>query len=110
VMSWISLDDALAALHYALFTDELSGPVNAVAPRAVTNREFAATLGRVLRRPAFLRVPAFAIDALFGEMGRLVALGGVEVLPRRLEACGFAFDFPELEPALRHALGSVKPV
>lgn len=105
VMSWISLDDAIAALHHALFDDRLSGPVNMVAPNPVTNEELAATLGRVLHRPAVLRVPAFAIRALFGEMGKLVALGGVRVAPRRLVANDFSFADPELEPALRRVLG-----
>jgi uncharacterized protein len=104
-VSWISLDDSLYAIHHALVAAELAGPVNAVAPRAVTNAELAATLARVLRRPARLRVPPSAIELAFGEMGRLAALGGVEVRPRRLRETGFAFAFPELEPALRHALG-----
>ncbi len=105
VMSWISLDDAIAAIHHALFEEQLSGPVNVVAPNAVTNAELAATIGRVLHRPTVMRVPAFAIRALFGEMGQLVALGGVRVAPARLVKAGFAFEDPELEPALRRVLG-----
>lgn len=105
VMSWISLDDAIAAIHHALFDDRLSGPVNVCAPNPITNDELAATLGRVLQRPAFVRVPAFAIRALFGEMGTLVALGGVRVAPARLVEAGFAFDDPDLEPAVRRVLG-----
>jgi uncharacterized protein (TIGR01777 family) len=104
-LSWISVEDAIASIHHALFADELTGPVNAVAPHPVTNGEFAATLARVLRRPGFLRVPAAAIRVAFGEMGELVALGGVEVVPRRLETSGFTFAFPELETGLRHVLG-----
>jgi uncharacterized protein (TIGR01777 family) len=104
-VSWISVDDTIAAIHHALHTETLAGPLNVVAPRAVDNAELAATLGRVLRRPVVLRVPAAAIDLLFGEMGRLTALGGARVRPRHLAASGFVFDYPELEPALRHTLG-----
>ena len=85
--------------------DRLAGPINIVAPNPVTSEQLAATLGRVLHRPAVIRVPAFAIRALFGEMGTLVALGGVRVAPTRLVEAGFEFDDPELEPALRRVLG-----
>jgi uncharacterized protein (TIGR01777 family) len=104
VMSWISLDDALGAIHGALF-DESTGPINVVAPNAVTNAELAATLGRVLRRPAVLRAPASAVTLVFGEMGELVALGGQRVLPKRLADAGYEFFDPHLEPWLRHVLG-----
>jgi len=108
MLSWISPDDAVYAIHHALFTD-VRGPVNVVAPHPVENREFAATLARVLRRPAVMRVPAKVIELAFGEMGRLVALGGAEVVPRRLGESGYEFAFPELEPALRHSLGRITP-
>jgi uncharacterized protein (TIGR01777 family) len=104
VMSWVSLDDALGAIHGALF-DESTGPINVVAPNAVTNAELAATLGRVLRRPAILRAPASAVTLVFGEMGELVALGGQRVLPKRLADAGYEFFDPHLEPWLRHVLG-----
>ncbi len=74
-VSWISVDDAIGAVHHALFTDELVGPVNAVAPEPVTSRTFAATLGRVLRRPAVLPAPAPALKLLFGEMADTALLG-----------------------------------
>jgi len=105
VVSWISVDDTLAAILRTLFDDALAGPVNVVAPNPVTNAELSATLGRVLRRPALLRVPAAAIRLALGEMGESVALGGVRVAPRRLRDAGFAFDDPTLEPWLRRVLG-----
>jgi uncharacterized protein len=105
VTSWVSLDDTLAAILRALFDDALAGPVNVVAPGPVTSAELAAALGRVLRRPAALRVPAAAIRLAFGELGELVLLGGVRVDPRRLRDAGFAFDDPTLEPWLRRVLG-----
>ncbi len=103
-MSWIALDDLLAAYQFALTSDTLSGPVNAVAPNPVTNREFTKTLGRILRRPTIFPVPTFMIGLLFGEMGRSVLLGSQRVEPARLTAAGFRFQYATLEPALRHIL------
>jgi uncharacterized protein (TIGR01777 family) len=104
-MSWVALDDVIGALHHLLMTESVSGPVNVVAPRAVTSAEFARTLGRVLRRPALLPLPGFAVKAAFGEMGQELLLGGARVIPKRLGESGFRFLHPELEPALRAELG-----
>lgn len=104
-MSWIALADLVAVLEHLALTDELSGPVNAVAPHPVTNREFTATLGRVLSRPTVLPLPAFAVRLVFGEMGQALLLDGARVLPARLEASGFRFRYPRLEEALRAELG-----
>lgn len=104
-MSWIAIDDVLDAILFALATAALSGPVNAVAPGVTTNAELTATLGRVLSRPAVIPVPAFAVRLLFGEMGDELLLSSTRVVPQRLEAAGFRFRFPALEPALRHLLG-----
>jgi uncharacterized protein len=104
-VSWISVDDAVGAMHHALFTAELSGPVNAVAPEPVTSRTFAATLGRVLHRPAILPAPAPALRLLFGEMADTALLGSQRVSPARLVASGYSFRHPRLEAALRHVLG-----
>ncbi|MBI5384229.1 MAG: TIGR01777 family protein [Verrucomicrobia bacterium] len=102
--SWITLEDLLAVVLFAMRTETLSGPVNAVAPGTVTNREFTKTLGRVLRRPAILPVPGFALRLLFGEMADGALLASARVKPAKLEASGFVFRFPELEPALRSLL------
>ena len=104
-VSWISVDDALGAVHHALFTGELSGPVNAVAPEPVTSRTFAATLGRVLHRPAIFPAPAPALKLLFGEMADTALLGSQRVSAARLVASGYSFRHPRLESALRHVLG-----
>jgi hypothetical protein len=104
-MSWIAMDDLIGALHHAIMTTSLAGPVNATAPRPVTNREFAATLGRVLERPALVPVPAAALRLAFGEMADIALLAGARVLPDRLRASGYEFRYPELEGALRHLLG-----
>lgn len=102
--SWITLDDLVGVIRLALQQPLLHGPVNAVAPEAVTNAIFTATLGRVLRRPAGLPVPAFALRLLFGEMADAALLAGARVEPRRLQASGYVFRHPQLEPALRHLL------
>jgi NAD dependent epimerase/dehydratase family enzyme len=104
-VGWISVDDAVGAVHHALFTGELSGPVNAVAPEPVTSRTFAATLGRVLHRPAIVPAPALALKLLFGEMADTALLASQRVSPSRLLASGYSFRHPRLESALRHVLG-----
>lgn len=104
-LSWISIDDEVAAITHTLTTERLSGPVNLTSPRPVTNAEFTATLARVLKRPAFMPVPTLALNALFGrEMVKEMLLGGQRVTPAALEGSGFTFAHPSLEDALRHAL------
>jgi hypothetical protein len=105
-MSWIALDDAVGVIHHALFAEGIDGPVNAVAPQAVTNAEYTATLGRVLRRPAVLPMPAFAARLAFGELADELLLASQRAQPRRLVETGYDFAYPELEGALRHQLGS----
>jgi uncharacterized protein len=103
-MSWIAIDDLIKAFHFVLENETLRGAFNAVAPDAATNEEFTKTLGAVLNRPTVLPVPEFAIKMLFGEMGETLLLEGARVAPRRLLDAGFAFDFPNLEAAMRHVL------
>jgi uncharacterized protein len=103
-MSWIALEDHLRAMEHALVTTGMHGPVNLVAPNAVTNAEFAATLGRVLGRPALVPVPSFALELLYGEMARATILAGQRVLPKALLHNGFHFAHPTLEEALRYEL------
>jgi uncharacterized protein (TIGR01777 family) len=103
-MSWIALDDAVGSLHHVLFHPELHGPVNAVAPNPVTNREFTNVLGRVLDRPTWFTKPAFLMRLALGEMADELLLGSIRVLPRRLLATGYRFRYPNLEDALRYLL------
>jgi len=103
--SWITLDDLLAAVLHVAASEDLSGPVNAVAPRPSRNAEFSRTLGRVLHRPAALRVPAPAIRLLLGEMGDELLLASARVRPTRLVESGFDYRHGELGAALRHVLG-----
>ncbi len=104
-MSWISIDDVIGAIHHTLFVADLSGPVNAVAPGAVTNREFTETLGRVLRRPTLFPLPTAGVRLLFGEMANETLLSSARVVPTKLNQTGFIFDDPELEPTLQRLLG-----
>jgi len=102
-LSWIHTEDVVEAAHLLMEQPHLSGVFNFTAPSPVTMDEFAHTLSKVLRRPAWLRVPAFAPKILFGEMAETL-LQGSRVLPRRLLEAGYAFRYPELESALRAAL------
>jgi uncharacterized protein (TIGR01777 family) len=100
-MSWIALHDWIRVARYALATASLAGPVNAATPTPVTNTEFTTTLGHVLGRPTLASVPAFALRAIFGEMGEATLLASQRVRPACLASAGFAFSHPLLEDALR---------
>jgi uncharacterized protein (TIGR01777 family) len=106
-MSWIHQDDWTAMVSWALTVEGLSGPLNVTAPYPVTNLEFARTLGRVLKRPAFLPAPAFALRAVLGEMADVIVTGQ-QVLPAKAHAFGFEFAHPALEPALRSIFGATR--
>jgi hypothetical protein len=104
-LSWVAIDDVVGAIHHAITCESLNGPVNVVSPNPVTNRDFTKTLGRVLRRPTVLPMPAFAARLAFGEMADELLLASTRVVPHRLEETGYKFRHPDLEPALRHLLG-----
>jgi uncharacterized protein (TIGR01777 family) len=104
-MSWIAMDDLVGAVHHALATAAVSGPLNATAPEPVTNARFTKTLGRVLGRPTVAPVPAVALRLLFGELADAALLASCRVRPAKLLATGYLFRLPDLEGALRHALG-----
>ena len=103
-MSWVALDDVAGIFDRALTDARIAGAINVVAPAAVRNDEFTRTLGRVLRRPAVLAVPPFALRLLFGEMADAVLLASAHVVPERLASAGHSFLHPTLEPALRSVL------
>jgi uncharacterized protein len=103
-ISWITLEDLVRVIQFALHAAVLCGPVNAVTPQPVTNREFTKSLGRVLGRPTIFPMPAAAARLAFGEMADEMLLGGARVAPSALETAGFDFKYPQLEPALRHVL------
>jgi uncharacterized protein (TIGR01777 family) len=103
-MPWIHHEDEVRAIRFLIEQEDASGPFNLCAPNPVTNAEFARTLGRVMRRPSFVPVPGFAIKSAFGEVAELV-LEGWQMVPKRLEECGFSFKYVKLEAALREMLG-----
>ena len=103
-MSWIALDDLVKVIEYAIQNESLRGPVNAVAPDPVTNKEFTKTLGRVLWRPTCLPMPASTARMLIGEMADALLLASTRVVPAKLEKSGFKFDHPGLKGALTQLL------
>jgi uncharacterized protein (TIGR01777 family) len=104
-MSWVALQELIHIIEYCLHNEDLHGAINAVSPNPVTNLDFTKTLGRVLRRPTFLRVPYGAAKMLLGEMADETLFSSTRVNPRRLLEQGFKFQFPYLEATLMHLLG-----
>jgi uncharacterized protein (TIGR01777 family) len=102
-MSWIHISDWVNLVLWILHTPDARGAFNVTAPNPVTNAEFSRTLGRVLRRPAFLPVPGFELRILFGELA-ISMLTGQRVVPARAEGMRFQFMFGELEAALSNLL------
>ena len=103
-MSWVSLDDAVGIVNYALENENLRGAVNVVSPNPVTNEEFTKTLGEVLYRPTFLPLPEFVVNLVFGEMGDALLIDSTRVVPKRLLDSGFKFRYPEIKSALENAV------
>ena len=98
--SWITLEDVVAAIEFAIANPALSGPVNLTAPNPSTNAEFTAALARALRRPAVFPVPAFALRLALGEMADEALLASQRVQPEKLLNAGFRFTHPQLDEAL----------
>ncbi|MGB0715896.1 MAG: TIGR01777 family oxidoreductase [Phycisphaerae bacterium] len=103
-MSWIEVDDLVRLIEYTITEESLDGPVNAVAPKPITNFEFTKALGRVLGRPTIFPMPAFAARLAFGEMADELLLSSARVFPKRATDAGFVFARPEIESALRYVL------
>jgi len=104
-ISWIGINDMVAAMLHALTCETLTGPVNIAAPQPVTNGELMATLARVMRRPLLPPVPALLLKTLYGQMASEVLLGGCRVATDKLQHSGYTFRHEDLEQALRHLLG-----
>ncbi|WP_225728697.1 MULTISPECIES: TIGR01777 family oxidoreductase [unclassified Nocardia] len=102
---WISLDDEIGAILFALDTETIAGPINSVGPAPVTNAEFTRALGRVLHRPTPFVVPAFALRALVGEFAEEAILHGPRAIPTALEEAGYQFHHPTIGAALAATLG-----
>lgn len=103
-VSWITLDDVVGIIRFALETNLLSGPANAVSPNPVRNAEFSSTLARVLHRPAIFPAPPFALRLALGELADSLLLASQKVYPTKLQRLGYRFLFPDLQPALAAVL------
>ncbi len=105
-MSWIGLPDLIELIVWCLDNPALRGPVNAVAPHSVTQAEFARSLGSILHRPSFLPLPSWALSLLFGQMGRETILSDLAARPAVALDGDFHFAKPNLDSALRQAIGA----
>ncbi len=103
--SWVSLDDVVGIILFALQNDSLRGAVNVVSPEPARNKDFVHALGEQLHRPTVFPLPAFVVHTLFGEMGDTALLGSARVEPAKLKAAGYQFRHPHLKDALQAALG-----
>ena len=103
-MSWIAIEDVVGIIRHAIANEQVSGPVNVVAPNPVRNEEFTRLLAGMLHRPAIFPAPAFVLRLAMGEMADAVLLGSDRVKPDRMLAAGYKFRFEILEPALRAAV------
>ena len=103
-MSWIHRDDLIRLIAHAIANPALSGPVNGTAPHPVTGYNFAKALGRAIKRPVFLSVPAAPLRLVLGDFAEELLLGGQRVLPAKAERSGFSFTYPDLDPALAEVL------
>ena len=99
-MSWISIRDLAAIVEFVINTPGLQGPINVVAPSAVTNAEFTKILAEVVHRPAMLPAPAFALRLAFGEMADAMLLASSRIVPQKLLAAGYVFIDPDLKQTL----------
>ncbi|HVZ17771.1 MAG TPA: TIGR01777 family oxidoreductase [Terriglobales bacterium] len=105
---WITLDDIVRVILFAIENDSLRGPVNVCAPQHTTNREFTRALGKVLRRPAIFPLPGVVITLVLGEMGQEALLTSTRAEPQKLKAAGFPFKHTEIQEALASVLQPVQ--
>ena len=103
-MSWIAIEDVVGIIRHTIAKEQVSGPVNVVAPSPVRNEEFTRLLAGMLHRPAIFPAPAFVLRLAMGEMADAVLLSSDRVKPEQMLAAGYKFRFEILEPALRAAV------
>ncbi len=99
-LSWVTLRDVVRAVTFLLEREDLSGPVNITSPNPVTNRDFSKALARAVGRPLFLRIPAWFLRLILGEMAQELFLASTRAVPRKLQSVGFEFEYPEIDQAL----------
>lgn len=102
IMSWVHIDDVVGAIIFLLNNPDLKGVFNLTSPHPVSQAEFARALATTMHRPLLLKMPAFVVRMLFGEMGDCLLLKGQRVVPNRLLKLGYEFCYPNLVDALRH--------
>ena len=105
-ISWVALDDVVRMIEFAIATDTLRGPVNAVAPESVTNHIFTRTLAAALHRPAVIPVPSVALKLALGDLAKEILLASTRVMPKKLIDAGFNFKHSSLKSALTAALSN----
>ncbi len=103
-MSWVGRDELASIIEFALKTEALGGPVNAVSPNPLRNADFATASAQALGKKPGASMPAFLVRLLMGEMGEEFILSSRRIQPARLLAAGYQFRFPELGQALRHEM------
>ena len=101
---WITLDDMVRVILFAIENESLRGPVNVCSPQQTTNREFTRALGKTLHRPTFFPLPSVVVTLVLGEMGQEALLTSTRAEPEKLKAAGFSFRHPALEEALASVL------
>jgi uncharacterized protein (TIGR01777 family) len=99
-LSWVSLRDVVRAVRFLLERENLRGPVNITSPNPVTNREFSKALARAVGRPLLLRIPAWFLRLILGEMAQELFLASTRAVPRKLQSAGFDFEYPQIDQAL----------
>jgi uncharacterized protein len=100
---WIHVEDLVRGIRFLAEKSEISGPVNMVAPQAIQQKEFARTLGKVMGRPSFFRIPKGVLKLVFGDMS-VILWGGAFVEPKVLKTHGFQWKYPEIKGALQQLL------
>lgn len=103
-MSWIALEEIPKIIYFLMEQKNISGPINFTSPNPVSNAEFSRILGEVIQRPAKLPLPSFAVQLLFGEMGKELLLSGAYVIPRRLLDLGYSFKNQDVDATLKSLL------
>lgn len=97
--TWVHIDDIVNIYSFVVENDQISGPVNSSSPEPIRNKDLNKILGKVLKRPSFFIIPAFAIRLVMGEMGDVV-LHGQRAIPQKLIDHGFTYEYPKIRPAL----------
>jgi len=105
-MSWITLEDVVEVLRFAIEKGDVRGPLNVISPQPVQNADFTKTLASAMHRPAIFPAPAFALRLVLGEMADALLLSSQRVLPKKLESLGYCFQHADLKSALAAALAT----